>query len=410
MRPRQQIILSAIAGLLVGILATYSYDTYRLNKAIPVYREIVPTPTPNPTPVPTVAPATEKCVDKNYTVRRGNSLWRIARREWGQGHLYPLIVKANPEIKNPNLIFVDEVIVIPCQTNGTITTTVSQSSSEPGFPEVSRLEVLPTSMLDTLAMIVPQAIPQTEVEFYQELNSDQFDFATKEYAIPEINLDVGKHLQNNAYQIEISAKDLNGASPGEFPGILLDKPDKKGAWRELTKTTVALQKLDTNTFLCLIPSKNNLSKAGVVVFDLGGGNLIQISEAELSRAKSDAHQNKKFNKRDYTALTRTFPKKQSSAMLIASRTLPWIVRSGTGYAMGGPVGALLTGPVPAATGFMIRKIEKQNPEQNVADGNVLKEIQDLKNRIELLEEQNGKINSESISNEIEEAQPEPERK
>ncbi len=48
-----------------------------------------------------------------YTVVRGDTLWGIAKRYLGNGARYPELVKANPEIKNPSLIRVGQVIKIP---------------------------------------------------------------------------------------------------------------------------------------------------------------------------------------------------------------------------------------------------------------------------------------------------------
>ncbi len=48
------------------------------------------------------------------TVVKGNSLWRIARRAYGEGIMYTLIYEANKEqIKNPDLIFPGQVFNLP---------------------------------------------------------------------------------------------------------------------------------------------------------------------------------------------------------------------------------------------------------------------------------------------------------
>lgn len=49
----------------------------------------------------------------SYTVVKGDTLWGIAKKYLGDGAKYPEIVKANPQIKNPNLIIVGQVIRIP---------------------------------------------------------------------------------------------------------------------------------------------------------------------------------------------------------------------------------------------------------------------------------------------------------
>jgi nucleoid-associated protein YgaU len=47
-------------------------------------------------------------------IRRGDNLWRIARRNYGRGIRYRAIYAANSDrIRNPNLIFPGQVFVIP---------------------------------------------------------------------------------------------------------------------------------------------------------------------------------------------------------------------------------------------------------------------------------------------------------
>ena len=44
----------------------------------------------------------------------GNSLWRIARRNYGEGPRYTVIYQANKErIKDPDLIYPGQVFVVP---------------------------------------------------------------------------------------------------------------------------------------------------------------------------------------------------------------------------------------------------------------------------------------------------------
>lgn len=51
---------------------------------------------------------------KTYTVKKGDSLWSIAKRFYGNGNQYPKIYNANKDkIKNPNLIYVGQVFKIP---------------------------------------------------------------------------------------------------------------------------------------------------------------------------------------------------------------------------------------------------------------------------------------------------------
>ena len=49
---------------------------------------------------------------KYYTVQRGDTLWGIAKKFYGNGSKYPEIAKAN-NISNPDIIHTGQVILIP---------------------------------------------------------------------------------------------------------------------------------------------------------------------------------------------------------------------------------------------------------------------------------------------------------
>ncbi len=55
-----------------------------------------------------------KNTPKSYTVVKGDCLWNIAKRYYGDGAKYPVLVKAN-NISNPNFIKIGQVLTIPVQ-------------------------------------------------------------------------------------------------------------------------------------------------------------------------------------------------------------------------------------------------------------------------------------------------------
>lgn len=58
--------------------------------------------------------SSSKSAKRTYTVKKGDCLWNIAKKFYGNGALYTKIYDANTnKIANPNLIYVGQVFVIP---------------------------------------------------------------------------------------------------------------------------------------------------------------------------------------------------------------------------------------------------------------------------------------------------------
>jgi hypothetical protein len=78
--------------------------------------QITPHPAPEPQPEPTqpaLAPQTPP-EQKIYVVKEGDSLSKIAKSELGDGNRWPEIFDLNKDqIKNPNLIFPDQRLIMP---------------------------------------------------------------------------------------------------------------------------------------------------------------------------------------------------------------------------------------------------------------------------------------------------------
>ena len=70
---------------------------------------------PRPVVVQTPSrPATTAPTTRTYTVVRGDCLWNIAKKYYGNGSQYTKIYNANRDkIKNPSLIYPGQVFVIP---------------------------------------------------------------------------------------------------------------------------------------------------------------------------------------------------------------------------------------------------------------------------------------------------------
>lgn len=85
------------------------YSTKTMQITIKQYKPIaVQVPTPRPV---TNTPATNT---RTYTVKKGDCLWNIAKKYYGNGNQYMKIYNANKDkIKKPSLIYPGQVFVIP---------------------------------------------------------------------------------------------------------------------------------------------------------------------------------------------------------------------------------------------------------------------------------------------------------
>lgn len=87
------------------------YSTKTVKVTIKQYKPPVVTRTVTTNNTATVA---AKPSGQNYTVKRGDCLWNIAKRFYGNGSKYTTIYNANRDkIKNPNLIYPNQVLWIP---------------------------------------------------------------------------------------------------------------------------------------------------------------------------------------------------------------------------------------------------------------------------------------------------------
>ncbi len=87
------------------------YSTKTVKVTIKQYKPPVVTRTVTTNNTATVA---SKPSGQNYTVKRGDCLWNIAKRFYGNGSKYTTIYNANRDkIKNPNLIYPNQVLWIP---------------------------------------------------------------------------------------------------------------------------------------------------------------------------------------------------------------------------------------------------------------------------------------------------------
>lgn len=85
------------------------YSTKKVQVTIKQYKPPAVTRT-----ITTNNTAAAKTSGQNYTVKRGDCLWNIAKRFYGNGAKYTTIYNANrSKIRNPNLIYPGQVLWIP---------------------------------------------------------------------------------------------------------------------------------------------------------------------------------------------------------------------------------------------------------------------------------------------------------
>ena len=64
--------------------------------------------------VTSTSSTTEKTTERTHTVKRGDTLWALAKKYYGAGAKYPTIYNADKDkIKNPDLIQIGWVLKIP---------------------------------------------------------------------------------------------------------------------------------------------------------------------------------------------------------------------------------------------------------------------------------------------------------
>ena len=112
----------------------YSWEEYGLLTPYLDYSDVIPTPTPIPEPTPEPIPEPVEYVD--YTVKKGDTLNAIAKK---YNVTLSAIMAVNPQIKDPNKIYVGQVIKIPIPTQQNSTSAIPK---EQVYHTVQRGETL----------------------------------------------------------------------------------------------------------------------------------------------------------------------------------------------------------------------------------------------------------------------------
>jgi len=90
-----------------------------------------------------------------HTVKSGETLGTIATKYLGDKSRYTQILAANPQITNPNLIKVGQVITIPTTTQSIVSTSQVTATPRTAISALVPVPVTPTPLLQPVADGVP---------------------------------------------------------------------------------------------------------------------------------------------------------------------------------------------------------------------------------------------------------------
>jgi len=148
---------------------------------------------------------------RDYTVKKGETLWDISNKELNDHFLWPKIWKENPEIKNPDVIFPGQKIKIPLY--------LQQKEIKPG-PK-------------------PEPKPEIKTEFRPEPKPEKIirkplqpaKPVAKDYLVDKNILILAGYITDSVHSIgELYDKpgEITNLTNGDYAYIRTDQPVKKG--------------------------------------------------------------------------------------------------------------------------------------------------------------------------------------
>lgn len=139
------------------LLVSFKLKQYRTfgTKVLKVSNDMVSVSTARPT---TNSPEPKK--ETTYTVQKGDTLWGIAKKFYGNGSKYTKIYGANKDkIKNPNLIYPKQVLVIPDANSVNSTKTTSTKNTKKSNEQSTQQTEKVTSYSVIVNCLNPMGIP-----------------------------------------------------------------------------------------------------------------------------------------------------------------------------------------------------------------------------------------------------------
>ncbi|MFA5858262.1 MAG: LysM peptidoglycan-binding domain-containing protein [Elusimicrobiota bacterium] len=142
--------------------------------------------------------------ESSYTVNTGDSLWKIATDKYGTGFEWKKIWTANPGIKNPNLIFPGDTILLPDASTLAAITEPSQPAQMQETPSSST-----PAAADTNSAASSAAQPQEKV------NSPANDNTDKGEKIAEGQVETEQEEEKPAATMELRTTDKSSINSGD---------------------------------------------------------------------------------------------------------------------------------------------------------------------------------------------------
>lgn len=310
--------------------------------------------------VPTVTsaemPASQKpCGFIEHKVVAGDWISKVTKKELGvadDAELFRTIAKLS-RVENPDQIFPGETLIIPTCYKDT-----EQVAEVEGREEVTNPEVAVAPVETELTGFPAQIASAESVEEVPPFETAQAVLDVPNDATVTPTRNSITVLKEGLYKIVVSSQDLAGVRIGVFPALVLTDADDEGRWKR-KETITAIKSDDGKNFDIIIPLNKSISVSDTssVVFDLGEGNITQVSSEDLVQADSVKHGKMKvttLEKSSYATLHTGFPKRPGFVKkffrVFVTVGVPVIV----GFSTGGPVGAAY----PLAQAFVKHKIEK----------------------------------------------------
>ncbi len=321
-------------------------------------------------------------------IKTGDTLSAIALNEYGNGTrpYYERIALANG-IQNPDFIYGDDWLVIPCPENAkqSAENDIQQSSLQFAVPRVLAAvrQVKMATMDDPPEM--PMAVVSNEVALpiFADMKPTfdkpaeptrpevpaskpnvpapsvpaQLKVAAKPAAAPMALSGTVQRTRRTyvvALNIPGATAKSNGIVPGTFPAVYLENQKKDGEWGKRHKTVAVVNETAggyvSRLFLNRAPARNS-----AVAIDFENGNSIEVASDLLKGVTVETVIPPTPKKKRYKALAAAYRVKTPFLLAALRFTAPTLAQGGMGFVTMGPLG-LAMAPVSLVENLAMKKI------------------------------------------------------